>query len=379
MTILNTQRTTELTFEEVRLSYGLPSDEEMFKALEDGHTLPATFYAAPEIHKLEQERIFSKSWQYACHESLLEKPGDYAVTKAGGIPIIITHGRDGELRGFVNVCKHRLHSIAEESGNKPLLQCPYHGWTYGLDGKLKNAPRQEREPNFDCSKISLSPVSVARWDQWVFVNPDPEAESLESVTAEIRHLTDGLNEELRQYEFQTRFEYDMDCNWKIWAENAVECYHCPTLHKSSFGKTYETSPDDYDVTSGENTIWHNGPLKWLPSDADPKGLKGFRFAFTYPSSFFALDDFVGFIGTVQPIDETRCYAFVDMYAKPGTDPEIVKAWLEMWDQTLIEDKQATDIQQIGYSSGRVKSGRLMLDSEGPLQAFMKATLKRLVD
>lgn len=366
-----------LQMADVREKYGLPADEEILAGLDEGATLPASFYYVPEMYALEQEKIFAKSWQYACHESAVAKPGDYAVTKAGSTPIIVTHGKDGRLRGFVNVCRHRLHSIAEENGNKPLLQCPYHGWTYGLDGKLKTAPRSQREMNFECSTISLEPVSVERWDQWIFVNPDPAAPPLASVTADIRDRTDELNTDLREYEFQIRYEYDMECNWKVWAENAVECYHCPTLHKSSFGKTYHTNPDDYDVDSGENTIWHNGPIKWLPGNVDPAGLKGFRFAFTFPSSFFALDDYVGFIGSVQPIAPEKCWAFVDMYAKPGADPVVVKEWLEMWDQTLIEDKRATDIQQIGYRSGRVPTGRLMLDSESPLQAFMKTTLSAL--
>lgn len=366
-----------LQFEDIRSKYQLPTVDEMHSALRRGETLPAPMYYAPEVHTLEQELIFKKSWQYACHESVLAKPGDYAVTKAGNVPIIITHGKDGQLRAFVNVCKHRLHSIAEENGSKPLLQCPYHGWTYGLDGQLKTAPRSQREPNFDCSTISLEPVAVECWDQWVWVNPDPNATPLSELTAEIRNRTDELNADLRGYEFQVRYEYDMKCNWKLWAENAVECYHCPTLHSSSFGKTYDASPDEYGVDSGDSTIWHDGPLKWVPGDVDMSELKGFRFAFTYPSSFFALDDYVGFVGTVQPIDAERCWAFVDMYAKPGADPVIVKEWLDMWDRTLIEDKQATDIQQIGYQSGRVKSGRLMLDSESPLQAFMQATLRGL--
>ncbi|NKU54873.1 Rieske 2Fe-2S domain-containing protein, partial [Rhodococcus hoagii] len=143
--------------EDVRTKYGLPSTDEMLARLDAGETLPAPFYYAPEIHRLEQEKIFAKSWQYACHESAVAKPGDYAVTRAGSVPIIVTHGKDGQLRGFVNVCRHRLHAIAEENGNKPLLQCPYHGWTYGLDGQLKTAPRSKREPNFDCSTISLEP------------------------------------------------------------------------------------------------------------------------------------------------------------------------------------------------------------------------------
>ncbi|CDR06441.1 aromatic ring-hydroxylating oxygenase subunit alpha [Streptomyces iranensis] len=365
--------------DDIRTRYGLPSDQEILRGLERGETLPAEFYFAPEIQDLEQERIFSKSWQYACHESKVAKPGDYAVTTAGNIPIIITHGRDGEVRGFVNVCRHRLHAIATEDGNKPLLQCPYHGWTYGLDGRLTSAPRSERESGFDCSSRSLIPVAVERWDQWIFVNPDTGATPLAEVTRDIRARTDELNTDLREYEFQVRYEYTMDCNWKVWAENAVECYHCPTLHRSSFGRTYDTGPDDYSVAAQDRdrTIWNSGPIKWLPGDAEPERLKGFRFAFTFPSSFFALDDYVGFVGSVLPLSPERCWAFVDMYAKPGADEDIVKAWLEMWDQTLVEDKRATDCQQIGYRSARVRNGRLMLDSEHPLRAFMKATFTAL--
>ncbi len=89
--------------EDVRTKYGLPSTDEMLARLDAGETLPAPFYYAPEIHRLEQEKIFAKSWQYACHESAVAKPGDYAVTRAGSVPIIVTHGKDGQLRGFVNV------------------------------------------------------------------------------------------------------------------------------------------------------------------------------------------------------------------------------------------------------------------------------------
>lgn len=356
---------------------GLPDADTIDRHLDEGRTLPVELYGDPEIYRLEQERIFATSWSYACHESQVAKPGDYAVTRAGNIPIIVTHARDGKLRGFVNVCKHRLHSIAETSGNKPLLQCPYHGWTYGLDGQLRSAPRQDREPSFDCSTISLEPVSVERWDQWIFVNPDPAARPLTEVTAPIRDLTDGVNAQLREYEFQTRYTYDMDCDWKLWAENALECYHCPTLHNTSFGKTYDASPDAYEIASWEDNIWHASPIKWLPTGVEPEGLQGFRFAFTFPSSFYALDDYVGFVGSIQPVSPGKSWAFVDMYAKPGADERVVSEWLDMWDRTLIEDKAATDIQQIGYNSGRVPQGQMLVDSEGPLVQFMRTTLNRL--
>src|SRR5215469_13847014 len=179
-----------LTLSDVRVRYGLPSDAEVFEALSGGQTLPALLYVAPEDPQLEPEKTFTRAWQYACHESRLSKPGDVFLTTCGGIPIMIVCGRDRELRGFVNVCRHRLHPVATSSGNERLLRCSYHGWTYELDGRLRHAPRQDREQGFDCSAISLKPVAVERWDQFVFVNADPDAAALRTLTHDIRPLTD---------------------------------------------------------------------------------------------------------------------------------------------------------------------------------------------
>ena len=367
-----------LTLSDVRARYGLPSDADVFTALAGGETLPAQLYVAPEVHRLEQEKIFARAWQYACHDSRLATPGDVVLTKSGDIPIMIVHGKDGELRGFVNVCRHRLHPVATEDGNARLLRCSYHGWTYGLDGQLRHAPRQDREREFDCSAISLKPVSVERWDQFVFVNPDPDAAALTSLTDDIRPRTDELNADLKEYEYRVRYTYEMDCNWKVWAENAIECYHCPTLHRDSFGKLYDAGPNAYHTISWADTLWHEGPIRWRPGDLDPASLKGFRFAFLWPSSFFAVDDFIGFVGSVIPLAPERCTAFADMYVRPGADESIVGEFLAMWDQVLREDGDATDRQQVGYRCGQIAAGRLMLDSEHNLQAFMRRTYHALI-
>jgi len=366
-----------LTLSDVRARYGLPSDEDVFSGLAGGETLPALLYVAPEVHQLEQEKIFARAWQYACHDSRLGKPGDVVLTKSGETPIMIVCGKDGELRGFVNVCRHRLHPVATANGNARLLRCSYHGWTYELDGRLKHAPRQDREHGFDCSAIWLKPVSVERWDQFVFVNADAGAPALRTLTNDIRTRTDELNADLKGYEYRIRYTYEMDCNWKVWAENAIECYHCPTTHRDSFGKTYDAGPDAYQTISWPDTIWHESPIKWIPGDLDPTSLKGFRFAFLWPSSFFAADDFIGFVGSVIPLGPERCSAFVDMYVRPGADEVIVDEWLKMWDQVLREDAEATDRQQLGYRSGQIPAGRLMLNSEHNLQAFMRRTYQAL--
>jgi phenylpropionate dioxygenase-like ring-hydroxylating dioxygenase large terminal subunit len=367
-----------LTLTDIRARYGLPADAAVFAALTAGETLPAVLYAAPEIHQLEQEKIFARAWQYACHDSELANPGDVVLTKSGDVPIMIVCGRDGELRGFVNVCRHRLHPVATANCNARLLRCSYHGWTYELDGRLKHAPRQAREPGFDCSAISLKPVAVERWDQFVFVNADAAAASLATVTEDIRPRTDELNADLKEYEYRVRYTYEMDCNWKVWAENAIECYHCPTTHRGSFGKTYDAAPDAYHTISWADTLWHESPIKCAPGNLDPAALKGFRFAFLWPSSFFAVDDFIGFVGTVTPLAPERCTAFVDMYVRPGADEQVVGEFLKMWDQVLLEDAEATNRQQIGYRSGQIPAGRLMLNSEHNLQAFMRRTYQALI-
>jgi phenylpropionate dioxygenase-like ring-hydroxylating dioxygenase large terminal subunit len=351
--------------------------DEVLSGLDRGLTLPASVYGDADVHEREMDRIFARSWQYVCHRSKIQAPGDHVVTKAGHIPVIVTRSAEGTLHGFVNACRHRLHPVATEDGNCNLLQCPYHGWTYELDGRLKNAPRAQREPSVDFDSIQLVPIAVAQWDQWVFVNPDPTATPLAELTKEVSDRAAALNRDINEFDFVTRFEYEMDCNWKIWAENLIECYHCPTLHRASFGKAYESGPEQYAIESWENTAWHATPIKWLPKDADPSALKGFRFVYLWPTSFFAADDYVGFVGAVVPTGPRRCWAYVDMYAPAHGDPELTEEWLKLWDETLAEDKLATDLQQIGYRSGMVPHGQLMPNSEHALTAFMRRTWRAL--
>ncbi|HEX5195207.1 MAG TPA: aromatic ring-hydroxylating dioxygenase subunit alpha [Solirubrobacteraceae bacterium] len=365
------------TIDSVRPIFELDPDE-VVADLDRGLTLPARLYADPEVHRLEMERIFSRCWQYLCHECKLRNAGDVVVGSAGEIPVLVIRQPDGELRGFVNACRHRLHPVATENRTEcKVLQCPYHGWSYGLDGRLRGVPRKQLEPALDTDSIALIPISVESWDQWVFVNPDPDAAPLASLTHEVSQRAAELNRDLAEFQFVDRYEYEMDCDWKIWAENLIECYHCPTLHRCSFGKAYESRPDQYQVEAWEDTGWHQTPIKWLPNGIDPAQCKGFRFTYLWPTSFFAADDFVGFVGAVVPLTPGRCWAYVDMYAPPDGDPEITEQWLKLWDETLEEDKLATNRQQHGYRSGLVGHGQLMPNGEASLTAFMRRTWRAL--
>src|SRR5579875_1545807 len=140
-------------------------------------TLPYGWYSDPEILRREQERIFRSAWQYVGHTGELASPG-YFAAQAGRAPVVVTRARDGVLRAFLNVCRHRGFPVADGSGSRETLQCPYHAWTYGLDGCLRAAPRSEEEPHFPQDELGLVPVAVDTWGPFVFVSLAAEPEPL---------------------------------------------------------------------------------------------------------------------------------------------------------------------------------------------------------
>ena len=138
-------------------------------------TLPWSWYSDPDVLRLEQERIFRRGWQYAGPAELVAEPGAYLTCRAGDVPIVVVRGRDDELRAFLNVCRHRGSVIVEGSGRRETLQCPYHAWTYDLDGSLRAAPRSGE---LGVDGICLLQLAVATWGPVIFVSPEPVAIAL---------------------------------------------------------------------------------------------------------------------------------------------------------------------------------------------------------
>src|SRR5215210_2610057 len=123
--------------------------------LADGRTIPFGWYSDPAVLRLERERIFRRTWQYAGRAEQVAEPGSFFTCDLGGVPIVVARGKDAALRAFLNVCRHRGSLVCEGEGRRESLQCPYHAWTYGLDGSLRAAPRTEREEAFDKSELGL--------------------------------------------------------------------------------------------------------------------------------------------------------------------------------------------------------------------------------
>src|SRR5918996_2224774 len=173
-------------------------------------SLPWNWYSDPAVYRLEQERIFRRAWQYVAHAALLPEPGSFLARRAGDVPVLVVRGRDGELRAFLNVCRHRGSLLVEGAGTRAAIQCPYHAWTYDLDGSLRRAPRAEREPGFEASELGLVPLALETWGPLVFVNPDREAAPLSVTLGALPELVRSAGIDLDALEHRLHVEYALE-------------------------------------------------------------------------------------------------------------------------------------------------------------------------
>jgi len=214
------------------------------RELTEAHHLPGEFYYSPEVFELEIEQIFMKDWLCVGRVEQFAKPGDYRALRIAGEPLLVCRDGQGRLNAFSNVCRHRGVEVASGEGNREEFSCPYHGWTYGLDGKLLGAPLSKTvDPaSFDFASCRLPTVKLETWGGWIFVSFDPASTSLaDYLDIEGARKLGGL---LRPEETVITDEYvfEIDCNWKFIPENVSDFYHVKVVHATSFGKYFPDNP-----------------------------------------------------------------------------------------------------------------------------------------
>jgi len=352
---------------------------EIRERLEAGYTLPAGWYSDSAILALERERIFKHTWQYACATAQVSEPGDYFATKAGSIPVVLVRDKGGELKGFVNVCRHRGHVVMQGSGHRETLQCPYHAWTYGLDGCLLKAPRSEREPGFDSDNYSLFPVQVGTWGPFIYVNADLEADSLEETLGVLPETVAETGIDLDSLKFHHRGEYVIEANWKIAVENYLECYHCPVAH-TGFSSVINVDPDEYALASSGYVSTQKGPVrssvlegkKAAPYDATGE-IDRSTSVFVFPN--FTVDIIPGPPnmngGAWFPIDERRTLGTYDYFFSEDVPQKTVEEMIAFNEQVGAEDNSLVESVHAGLESGMVEHGRLLPTSEHLIQHFQR--------
>ena len=349
-------------------------------AVAGARTLPYDWYADAAVLRLEQERIFARSWQYAARLDQVAEPGQLTTAWAGSLPVLLARGADDELRGFVNVCRHRGHILCDGDARRETIQCPYHAWTYGLDGALRSAPRSDREPGFDTSGLGLAPVSVDTWGAFVFVNPDLHAPPLVDQLGELPDLLEADGIDVAALRFHARAESDeYACNWKICVENFLECYHCAVAHPS-LTKVLDVSPDAYGLETRGRVASQFGPPKQNTGSAyaDGEVARG-QFHLLFPGT--VVNVMPGkpnlSIGPVIPRGADRTYRFLDYFVGPDTDDEWLADYLALDDQVGAEDRVLVENVQRGVASGGLEAGTLLPESEKLIAWFQSLVVEEL--
>jgi phenylpropionate dioxygenase-like ring-hydroxylating dioxygenase large terminal subunit len=200
---------------------------------EQARAMPPSVYTSPEFLKRELSEIFAKEWVCVGRASALPEPGDYVAYELAGEPLLVLRDQDGTLRAMSNVCRHRMSTMLEGSGNRRAIVCPYHGWTYNLDGALRAAPAMDLNRAFCKDDYRLPAIRCEEWLGWVMVTLNPDAAPVSERLAEVHDLIDDF--QMETYVESFRETHVWNTNWKILAENFMESYHLPVCHASTIG------------------------------------------------------------------------------------------------------------------------------------------------
>jgi nitrite reductase/ring-hydroxylating ferredoxin subunit len=319
----------------------------------------------------EEEAVFRGAWHYV---GTLGEPGDVVPGWAGQVPVVLVAGRDGEERAFVNVCRHRGSVVVEEAGRRKALQCPYHAWTYDLDGSLRSAPRGEELD--EAEELSLVPVRLERWGPFRFVTLDPQAPPLAELLGEIPERIAAAGLDVDDLVFHHRADWEVAANWKIASENFLECYHCPVAHPG-FASMVDVSPDRYELVAGK---WQWSQFGQLRSRGDAQLPVG-QFHFVWPNT--GINIFPGrpnlSIGPILPLQPDRTRRILDYFFAPGETEEWIAELLEFDDEVGREDAKLVELVQRGAGAGVIPEGRLLPQSEqlvAGFQARVREALER---
>lgn len=347
--------------------------------VEDGFALPSSWYTDRAVFEREQQQILRRSWHYVTHTGALAEPGDQVVWDVAGIPIVLTRGVDGEVRGFVNICRHRAHPVVMESCNRTTMQCGYHGWTYDLDGTLRSAPKPNGPLPFEVGDICLVPVQVHVWGPMVWVNPSPDAPSFEDWTAGLNEHLLGNDCDVTQFELVTEHTWEIEANWKVFQDNTIECYHCPTTHPE-LSRALVTDPAKQELAVGDTPYWihHRIPFRdgigeGITYKPPADGPFLYHYQWIFPATYLQHSGKGFDIGTVQVLDVDRIRFRHLWFGPRGLDDEtkqLAQRMLEA-DPTIAQDVDICRRVQQAHASGAAPPGCLVPGREALLIHFYK--------
>src|SRR5947208_5391668 len=342
-------------------------------------SLPQKDFVSPDIFVKEQAEIFSKEWLLVGHQSKIPEPWDYFLATIAGESVIVTRDQKSQVRGFYNVCRHRGTRLKEDAyGHFSAIQCPYHAWTYGLDGRLIGAPHMDDVPDFVKADYSLHAVNLALWEGFIFVNLADAGTRLRSEAMARQAPGDFISLErwfapltgkfshwnLPKLRSAKRIEYDVRANWKLIFENYSECYHCPGVHPMLSKLTpYDSAENDLSegpflggfmrIAKG-NSLTMTGNSCALPvGDIKGEGHNRVFYYSIFPNMLLSMHPDYVMVHQLWPKSAERTLIFCDWFFHPEafdrTDFHPNDA-IEFWDMTNQQDWRVCELSQQGIAS-----------------------------
>jgi choline monooxygenase len=366
----------EPTVKEILASYNAAAP------LQDAYTIPAPWYTDARIAQLELQNVFSRTWQPVGRTAQVEKPGQYVTATVAGEPIVAVRGSDGKLRAFYNVCRHHAMTVMNEPcGHAQHMRCPYHGWTYNLEGELRGMTEFEGVCNFDRAQNGLVPVRVETWDNFIFVNLDPHAAPLHDSLGALVGLAKPLN--FGGLKFVERRSYMQQCNWKVYVDNFLDGgYHVPHMHK---GLNSVLDYTNYTIENVDRCCVQSSPVavdngSEASAAATRKGDRAFYF-WQYPN--FMLNWYEGYLDTnlVIPLGVDRCEVIFDFYFGDTSEAQMpyIRESMGVSERVQQEDIVICDGVQRGLSSRAYQAGRLSVRREAGEHLFHRLLAADLND
>jgi Rieske 2Fe-2S family protein len=345
--------------------------------------LPPRVFHDPDVLAFEQAAWFGTGWVFVAREEDVDRPGRYVTVEVAGQPLVVIRGEDDLVRAFHNVCRHRGSLICTEpEGRLVRFQCPYHAWTYELDGRLRRASHTDTLVDFATEDFGLAPARAAVWQGLVFVCLDPAGPDLVDTLGDLsQHLARFPLGDLRRAH---RIEYDVPANWKVIGENYSECYHCPGVHP----QLNRLTPYDQGQNLESNGPWCGGWME-LRDDFDTMSLDGLRhgrpplpgvtpederriyYVLVWPNLLLSLHPDYLMTHQVWPVEPDRSRVICEWSFHPDTmaradfDPSDA---VDFWDLTNRQDWEVCALQQRGTASAAYTAGRYAL-MEDMVHAF----------
>ncbi|WP_079144740.1 aromatic ring-hydroxylating oxygenase subunit alpha [Streptomyces agglomeratus] len=359
-------------------------------------TLPGRFYTDPGIFRDEQERIFEALWYCAVRSADLDRPGAFRTVRAGRESVIVTRTRTGELRAFLNVCRHRGARLCTEDAGEVRrnLVCRYHAWTYALDGRLVAAPNLRQMPGIDRTEYGLVKVALREWlgYAWICLADEPPSFEDTVVGAVVERLGDTVTIEryaTEELALGRRIGYDVAANWKLIVENFMECYHCATIHP----ELTDVLPEFADGLAAQYYVGHGAEFSEEAQGFTVDGSAGFGrlpgitdaqdrryFAVTIrPQVFVNLVPDHVIVHRMFPLAEDRTVVECDWLYAPGvveSGADLDKS-VELFHRVNVQDFDACERTQPAMASRAYRDGGVLVPAEHHIGAFHGWVRERL--